>query len=93
MPSSGRNDWTPARIAAAGAPAHLLVGLEVLRRQLNEAVAVLHAASAIAVIASWSSAAVSGRPRTRVRDGVDEELCLEEQRQLAQVHLGNDTFG
>ena len=78
-----------SRSRRSGAPAHLLVGLEVLRRQLNEAVAVLHAASAIAVIASSSSAAVSGRPRT-VYETASTRNSAEEQRQLAEVHLGNE---
>ena len=52
-------------VAAARAPADLLVGLEVLRGQLNEvSVAFGHHESTSAVIASASSAARNGRPRT-----------------------------
>ena len=51
-------------VAAARAPAHLLVGLEVLRGQLDEAVAGAHADPSIARMACSSSAALSGRPRT-----------------------------
>ena len=51
-------------VAAARAPANLLVRLEVLGGQLHEiAVAVAHASTS-AVIASASSAARNGRPRT-----------------------------
>jgi hypothetical protein len=53
-------------VAAARAPAHLLVGLEVLGRQLHEAVAGAHGDPTIAAIASSSSRAPSGRPRTFV---------------------------
>ena len=62
-------------VAAARAPADLLVGLEVLRRQLDEAVPAVHAASAIVVIASSSSAALSGRPRTRLYETASTRNC------------------
>src|SRR6185436_9094548 len=54
-------------VAAARAPADLLIGLEVLPAQLHEtavSVALCHQESTSAVIASASSVALNGRPRT-----------------------------
>src|SRR4029079_6667265 len=50
-------------VAAARAPADLLVRLEVLHRQLAVSVALAHASTS-ALIASATSAARSGRPLT-----------------------------
>ena len=63
-------------VAAARAPANFLVGLEVLAGQLNQvSVAVGHQESTSAVIASASSAARNGRPRTLLYPAASTRNC------------------
>ena len=85
-------------VAAARAPAHLLVGLEVLAAQLHRACrhrsplpSFVRQASSISRILLSSSAARNGRPCTL------RELCASTRnsartslRQLAEVHLGHE---
>ena len=79
-------------VAAARAPAHLLVGLEVLRRQLDQvAVAVAHARPT----QRRDRLGQLGRPERQaahavVADRVDEELGPHELQQLARVHLRDE---
>ena len=77
-------------VAAARAPADLLVGLQVLRRQRQLAVAVALCHSMRSDRFSQLARAEGHAAHAVVADGVDEELGANELQQLPEVHLGNE---